>query len=238
MSVVAFRNARKSPSESIADDVLLKTLETHGSRLYKIISLPFDFLVACKDALVAALLFPFRFVSKGFSHFNKVGESLIKAAQQWFAWLLYLPGQMLSSMLQRLGSLLGSLGKSFTNQTNWLGEALSRSPVGVYVLAKIQGLSDFATRAQIHWIVLNDELSSVALAVEDGGAKALTVLCEMVSKTTADLMIRKQTTGQRLSRDYNNVNEKLSEFAFMIEDLLHKLSSWIRKRTGSVSPKT
>uniref|UniRef100_A0A7S4EH49 Uncharacterized protein n=1 Tax=Pseudo-nitzschia australis TaxID=44445 RepID=A0A7S4EH49_9STRA len=98
VSVAAFRNVNQTPSDA-ADRAFLNAIERYTTRMTKLLFFPLDFLVACKDALVGIVLFPFRFVSSGVTRANQFGKGLFGAARHWFLWLIHLPFELLSSLL-------------------------------------------------------------------------------------------------------------------------------------------
>lgn len=100
VSLSAFRNVAQTPSDAV-DRAFLDAVETTTSRLLKFIFLPIDFLVACKDALVGLVLFPFRMVSSGIARASKLGETLFGAVTSWLLWFLHLPFDIFSLFLDR-----------------------------------------------------------------------------------------------------------------------------------------
>ena len=259
VSILAFRNAHRAPNEApIADEAIIRAIETQGSRLYKIINLPIDFLIACKDAIVSVFLFPFRFVSKGLSQFRKVGESFVGAIQQWFEWLFSLPKHLWSSIMISLGSLSKSLQSAIQIQQNALMDRLRRSSLGVQLSTIFNDISNavsqssirllnFVGRFRVQWIVLNSKLATAAmtvenygrtlvksatstLAVEDYYRKFMEMYGDDISRLRLTMETHSKKGLQRLSRDCQTLNRKLTHWAMQVELHIANLSNKIRSR--------
>ncbi|VEU36274.1 unnamed protein product [Pseudo-nitzschia multistriata] len=131
VSISAFRNLAQTPSDA-ADRAFLGAIETYTSRLLKVLFLPLDFLVACKDALVAIALFPFRFLSSSAARAGDLGKALLGAVRDWLFWLVHLPFELLSSVLSASSHALGAAATNLVDKLGgWLravGESLFGLP--------------------------------------------------------------------------------------------------------------
>jgi hypothetical protein len=245
MSIAAFRNATRPPDDAI-DKVFLDTLESHTSRLFRLLSLPLDFLLACKDVVVAVLLAPFRLASAGLSRVGKLGGTLIESVQQWLLWLLSFPGALLSSLLEGLRGTVEAVGTGLAEQVTTLMSVVDQSFVGVLIRTTAKSLSGVTARTKIRWILLNRRVSATALAIEDSGMQVASVAraifdgdVEATTKATSNLrsgvsklmtaIEHEQKTYQgRLSTEYVSLNRSLEKFALSVETLLGRLVSNFR----------
>jgi hypothetical protein len=219
----------------------MKAIEVQGSRLYKIMNMPIDFLTACKDAIVSLFLVPFRFVSKWFSRVGKAGESIGSAIQQWIEWLFSLPNQIWSKILNSLGSISISLGPVLGNQRDAVWSWLRSSPLRVYAVSVIQDLSnlallsfnyfsDFMARTRIQWILVNEKIAGTALAVEVYSRKFVELFADNCSWLALAIETHSKKICHHVSRDYKTANCKLADWSMRVELYVRNLSDTIRGR--------
>ena len=197
ISAAAFRTLYQTPSESV-DRAFLNVIEKTTSRLLKIIFLPLDFLIACKDAVLNIIFSPFRVISMSVSRVVNVFQALLESAKHLLIWLLNLPAQLLSSMLsgskhifltafantmkqlnspkQFLSSLLSGsknilkvAGTKILDQFNRLGGAADVSFVGIFIEKLVLQMSSSIHRAKIQWIILNHRVSDNLAEIETFG---------------------------------------------------------------------
>ena len=168
VSVTAFRNVNQTPGEAV-DRAFFNVVEKITERLVKIFLLPLDFLVACKDALVSILLFPFRMISSGASRAGKLGQTLLESARDWFLWLLYLPAQFLSSLLGGSEQILNTAYANLTDRLNRMWLALDIPIFGI-LFQKLEVLySGTLHRLKMEWMFLNHRLSDKMLLAQNFG---------------------------------------------------------------------
>jgi len=168
VSVTAFRNVNQTPGEAV-DRAFFNAVEKTAAQLLKIVLLPLDFLIACKDALVSIILFPFRMISSSVSRAGKLGKTLLESAQDWILWLIYLPAQFLSSLLSGSEQILK---KAYTNLTDRLSRwwlALDTSIFDTLFLQLGRLFSGPVHRVKMQWIILNHQLSDKILWAENFG---------------------------------------------------------------------
>lgn len=245
LSIAAFRNANRPPDDAI-DKVFLDTLETHTSTFFKILSLPLDLLVACKDAVVAILLLPFRLVSAGLSRSRKVSDDLIDSVHQWLLWLLSFPGTLLSSLLNGSREIVDAIGKGLAGQATRLMSVIDQSFVGGLFRTIGVSVSGVTSRTRIQWIILNRRVSDAALAIENFGmetaaiahatfdgligttSNAISNLRLDVSNVIASMVQEQKVYHELISTKYDSLNKSLEEFAFSLERFFRRLISPFR----------
>lgn len=193
VSVTAFRNVNETPSDA-TDRAFFNAVEKTASQLLKLVFLPLDFLIACKDALVSIILFPFRMISSSTSRAGKLGQKLLGAAQDWFIWLLYLPVQFLSSLLCSSEKILKTSFANLTDQLTILWSVLDFSVVGNLFQRFEFRIPGSVHRAKIQWIILNHQVSDKILLIENFGIRI-----------AQELLARRSTISDRIS-------DKISEF--------------------------
>jgi len=230
ISVAAFRNVNQTPSDA-ADRVFLNTIEKHTEQMLKLLFLPLEFLVACKDALVGMFLFPFRVLSSGLTRAGKLGESVLASVQNWFLWLLYLPTQILSSFLS------GSKHIFMDRFSRLMIYAPNTSFVGDLFQNATRQLSGAVNRTKIQWILLNHHVSDNLLCVERFGkqtSRAIhTTLNGVFAKlakaqddaATFTVFVQRERKGylDTLSKGYHSLNQTLANFAFSVEESLRRI---------------
>eukprot|EP00536_Pseudo-nitzschia_multiseries_P007866 jgi/Psemu1/287415/fgenesh1_pg.190_\ len=165
VSIAAFRNVNQNPSDA-ADRAFLSTIEKYTTRLLKILFLPLDFLVACKDALVSIVLFPFRFVSSSVARANKLGKSLFGALTHWVLWLLNLPLDVLSSFFRGSKHVFNTACTNLVDRLRRLVDSTNDSFHGVVLREIAKVTSVVLEKAKVQWTTLNHTLSHGALSVE------------------------------------------------------------------------
>ncbi len=180
VSVTAFRNVNQTPGEAV-DRAFFNAVEKTTSQLLKIVLLPLDFLIACKDALVSMIMFPFRLISASVSRAGQLGKTLLESAQDWILWLIQLPARFLSSLLSGSEQILR---KAYTNLTDRLSRwwlALDTSIFDTLFQKLELLLSGPMHRVKMQWIILNHQLSDKILWAENFGFQImqdLLVKCE------------------------------------------------------------
>jgi len=165
VSLAALRNVNQSPSDA-ADRAFLNTIEKYTARLLKIVFLPLDFLVACKDALVSIFLFPFRLISFGVTRVNNLGKSLLGAFKHWILWLLNLPFDMISSFLWGTKHMFHTACTNLVERFRSVIDAANDSFHGVVLRELVQITSAVLERGKIHWIALNSNIADRAISIE------------------------------------------------------------------------
>lgn len=180
VSVTAFRNVNQTPGEAV-DRAFFNAVEKTTSQLLKIVLLPLDFLITCKDALVSMIMFPFRLISASVSRAGQLGKTLLESAQDWILWLIQLPARFLSSLLSGSEQILR---KAYTNLTDRLSRwwfALDTSIFDTLFQKLELLLSGPMHRVKMQWIILNHQLSDKILWAENFGFQImqdLLVKCE------------------------------------------------------------
>jgi len=224
VSVAAFRNVNQIPSDA-ADRAFLNAIEKTTSRLLKLVFLPLDFLIACKDALVSIILFPFRMITSSISRAGKLGQTLLGSARDWFLWLLYLPAQFLSSMLFGSKQIFETTCANLMDQLNRLGCAVDMSFVGVLFQKWGREMSNLLHRSKIQWIILNHQVSVKILLVEDFGKQIIGGVFYELTKAQGHVTkfsILLQQEGKEyvgtLSKGYHSLNQKLTAFAIFVDE--------------------
>ena len=212
----------------------MKSLEEFSERLLRLISFPFDFLVACKDAVLNLFMFPFRVVSRGFSETKRAGGSLIDYLQNMFMWLISLPGNLVSSVLERFGTTYHQLGSLVSSQLESAGRAVSTSSFGRFVQKCCRRVSGYFPRSKVRWSKLNHRLADMAIYLEgmwnrvhaptrNFVAEAVPRWSKQASEgfeTTRDWT---QTVKRRTTADYHKLNKTLADWARAIEDTIAKI---------------
>jgi len=238
ISLTAFRNANQIPSDA-ADRAFLNVIEKTTQRLLKLVLLPFDFLIACKDALVSIILFPFRMISSGVSRAGKLGQTLLESARDLFLWLLYLPGQILSSLLCGSKQMFQTTCAKLMDRLNRLGCAVDMSFIGLFFGKLRFKLSCSFHRAKIQWIVINHQVSDKILSAENFGKQILqkilaplvgvfgklTKMQSSITKFSASLQQKGSESIDMLSKGYNSLNQNLASFSSFVDE-------WIRSISG------
>ena len=237
VSVSAFRNVNQTPSDA-ADRAFLNTIEKHTSQMLKLLFLPLDFLAACKDALVGILLFPFRVLLSSLTRAGKLGESLLASVQNWFLWFLYLPTQILSSLLSSSRNIFETTYTNLIHRFSRLMCAANTSFASVLFQKATQQLSGAANRTKIQWVILNHHVSDNLLCVErfgkqtsqaikttlDGVFAKLTRVQDDVTKFTILLQRERKGCLVILSKGYHSLNQTLATFAFFVEESVRRIA--------------
>ena len=239
VSVAAFRNVNKTPSDAV-DRAFLNAMEKMTSRLLKLVFLPLDFLIACKDALVSIVMFPFKMISSGVSRAGTLGKNLVGFVQEWLLWLLHLPTQFLSSLLS---GAKHAFDITYTNMSDRFSSILSRavemSSLGGLFQKIGHRLSCALNVTKIRWIVLNKNVSDNIYCVEDFATRMLQEFFEVSNRALDELAtlqndVAKFTIAWKLegkaffatvSKGYQSLNEKLTHLAVSTE-------AWLRRIAG------
>ena len=233
MSYSAFQNANKAPSEAV-DRAFMKTLETHSSRLFKLLTFPLDVLIACKDALISVILFPFRLMSRGLAKLGKAGERTRDLIQDWLLWFVNLPTQIFAWLFGGLGSYFHRTGAAFAAQVDALKMNISTSFIWTLFSDSSRTLSGFFSRIRVNWIVFNNRLADGAILVEDSFIhflKNVQIAMDNVSTKWNAIKEWKKDYDDRLLYGYNNLNRSLADWAVSVEDFLKKLATSFRDLT-------
>ena len=239
MSLSAFRNANESSSEK-ADSAFMKSLEEFSERLLRLITFPFDFLVACKEAIVNLFMFPFRVASRGLSKTKKAGGSLVDYLQNMFMWLICLPGNLLSSVLERFGTTCHQLGSAISSHFERAGSAASTSSIGRFVQKCLRRLSGYFPRSKVRWSKLNHKLADMAISLEGLWhrlydpcrnliQKSLPIWTEQASEGFHTARDWTQTMQRRTSANYYKLNRALADWARSVEDIIERIRSMIHE---------
>jgi hypothetical protein len=228
VSVAAFRNVNQIPSDA-ADRAFLNAIEKTISRLLKLVFLPLDFLIACKDALVNIILFPFRMITSSAFRAGKLGQTLLGSARDWFLWLLYLPAQFLSSLLCGSKQIFKTSFANLMDRFNRLGCAVNMTFVGVLFQKWGRQMSGLLHRTKIQWIILNHQVSDNFLWVEEFGKHIMGGVFYELTKAqsrVAKFSILLKQEGKKcvciVSKGYHSLNQNLAAFAIFVDE-------WIRQ---------
>jgi hypothetical protein len=230
MSYSAFQNAHQAPSEAV-DRAFMKTLETHSSRLFKLLTFPLDVLIACKDALFNVFLFPFRLMSQGLAKLGKAGERARDLIQDWLFWLVNLPTQIFAWLFGGLGSYFQRTCTTFAGQVNTLKMNISTSFIWTLFSNSSRTVSGFFSRIRVSWIVFNSRLADGAILVEDSIVhcfKNVQSAMDNVSTKWNSIKECKKDSGDRLRSGYNNLNRSLADWALSVEDFLMQITTSFR----------
>jgi hypothetical protein len=237
VSIAAFRNAT-SPEQGM-DRALLRTLEsTDVKGISKLFSIPFELLVACKDAIVSVLLFPFRLVTASLGRLGRAGIASLDMIHSWVQWIVHLPAKFAHSLLGVLGNGLKSVSGGITEQSRRIAAALSASFLGAF----IRNLGEASVSASA---AIQATLSSINLATSNGVSSVdsffksiMKVFTEALSRTTASWKATETTiasgisalekfksqTVRGVSDSYDALNHVAESFAFFLENLIASLS--------------
>ncbi|KAG7340998.1 hypothetical protein IV203_022949 [Nitzschia inconspicua] len=249
LSVSAFRSANADPGEP-ADQAFFKTLEELTTRLFKLLCLPYDFVVACKDAMMSILLFPFQLFSKTFTKTRDAVQTLVDYIHTWFLWLFNLPGDFFATMYARFMDLSNHIGSQLWDTFETVQRSVSQSVMVVFCQKTIQKFSDVAYRTKIRWIVLNKQVSNMAIAVEESGTRCIGAIRHAVDNslpawkehwhTANQTVTNGWTTTQvwtrnvhgRIHRGYHTANRSLARWSITIETFFVNIATNIRSFTS------
>ena len=126
ISISALRNVA-SPEQGM-DRALMETMESTGVKgLSKLLSIPFELLTACKNAIVSVLLFPFRLVTSTLARLGHAGNSTVDMIHRWVQWVANLPAQLFHSLVGVLGDRWHAVTNKLSDRSHQAMVALSAS---------------------------------------------------------------------------------------------------------------
>jgi hypothetical protein len=246
LSLSAFRSANEASSESV-DQAFLKAVEESYNRLFKLLCLPVDLAVACKDSFTSILFFPYRLMSRGLTRLSEAARSLIDYIQTCFLWLFNLPGDFFSTIYNRCGDIYQFLGSVILDRILMAKKATTESPIGRFLEETAKEISGISFRTRILWIRVNKKLSEVALAMEELGGPYSEMLSRISEVSTKHRKVASKIVGggwvaiqsslagmsHGFSREYNTLNKKVSRWGIRIDSVINNLASTIRKMRNS-----
>lgn len=248
LSLSAFRSANSDPGES-ADQAFLKALEESTTRFFKLLCLPYEFVVACRDALINLFLFPFRLISKGFSRTSEAAQTLIEYVHTWILWLFNLPGDFFSTIYARLGDMTQYFASILLIRFDGAKTTVTKSSVGVFLTESTENVSWFLYRTKIGWFRINKGLSDMAISVEEFGVSHFKTIrrardnnirvwrdqWNVTNRNAIEGWVATQSwtvkTKDLITRDYNSLNRALSRWAVSVEAKIERLSTTVRSLT-------
>jgi hypothetical protein len=239
LSVAAFRNA-SSPEPGA---LLLRTLESTDVRgISRLLSIPYEMLVSCKDAIAWVLLLPVRAVTGSLARVGRAGTATLDVLHRCILWIVHLPVQLVHSFLGRVADGLRRISGGLEQQSEQVWAALSASFLGALVrnLAETLGITTAAIQGALSSIRLF-VASKFGVASMDRVVKSLfELLVQAYAKVTSaagwvnartstiagGLFVLEEVgdrTIRRVSNGYDHLNRVLESFAFLIEELLLSL---------------
>jgi hypothetical protein len=160
-SVAAFRNAT-APEQGIdrALSATLKRLENVAATpgFSKILSLPLQFLAACKAAVISVVMLPFKFVHGSVSTVGRAGGATMQAVNSIIRWIVGLPGNLASSLTASLGRGTRAASNGLSKRSQRAAGVVSSSFLGVFVRSIASSFTYTAT-------IVKAGVSSIGLAL-------------------------------------------------------------------------
>ncbi|KAG7357786.1 hypothetical protein IV203_014373 [Nitzschia inconspicua] len=245
LSVSAFRSANADAGES-ADQAFFKTLEELTTRLFKLLCLPYDFVIACKDAMTSILLFPFRLFSKTFTKTRDAVQTLVDCIHTWLLWLFNLPGDFFATLYARSMDLSYHVGSQLWDTFETVQRSVAQSAMVVFFRKTTQQFSEVAYRTKIRWIVLNKQVSNMAIAIEEFGNRCIDAIRYAVDNSLPAWKEHWYTVNQTVTngwtstqawtrnvhggihRGYHTANRSLAQWSIAIETFLDNIATSIR----------
>ena len=186
-SVAAFRNA-SAPEQEIdrALTATLKSLESVATTpgFYRILSLPLQFLAACKAAVVSVVMFPFRFVHGSVSTVGRAGGATMQAVSSIILWIAGLPGNLASSLTAFLGRGTRAVSSGVSNRSQRAVGAVSASFLGVFVRSIASSFTYTATIGKAGISSIGIALVQVKGSIESASTASMNFGSSVVAKTS------------------------------------------------------
>lgn len=261
LSLGALRNATNE--EAAVEQALLTSLESTKffDKVFEVLAMPLDLLIATKDAIVWLVTLPFRLVFRSFKSVEKAGTSTMTFITNCIQWILHLPSQLLHSFLGLLGTSYSKIACQISETSHATSEALSNSFLGVVIRSLIEAsskvvsntasmLSSTQLAIQNCSEVADVYLKKVLEIVVQAYSRAMAVLSnattnvqscnQLIQGSVSWLQVVGRKTICDMSNGYEYLNELAALFAFYIEDIIASATGTpprpgVRKYGGSRS---
>jgi hypothetical protein len=186
-SVAAFRNA-SAPEQEIgrALSATLKSLENVAATpgFYKFLSLPLQFLTACKAAVISVVMFPFKFVHGSVSTVGRAGGAIMQAVNSIIRWIVGLPGNLANSLTAFLGRGTRAMSSGLSNRSQRAVDAVSVSFLGIFVRSIASSFAYTATIVKAGVSSIGLALVQVKGSIESASTATMNFGSTVVAKTS------------------------------------------------------
>lgn len=190
-SVAAFRNA-SAPEQEIdrALSATLKSLENVAATpgFYRILSLPLQFLAACKAAVLSVVMLPFKFVHGSVSTVGRAGGATMQAVNSIIRWMVGLPGNIASSLTAFLGRGTRAVSSGISSQSQRAVGAVSASFLGVFVRSIASSFTYTATIVKAGVSSIGIALVQAKGSIESASTSTMNFGSSVVAKTSGGLV--------------------------------------------------
>eukprot|EP00980_Cylindrotheca_fusiformis_P016836 scaffold5085_cov115-Cylindrotheca_fusiformis.AAC.1 len=136
LSASAFRNAYIS--DRSIDDTLATAFQYSAEVVSNIAALPRTLLVACKNAIVSVLLFPFRMVAAGLRRLGAAGNATVDAMNRMVEYMAALPMRLYVAFARTLQSGFELLMGGMKHRSQQLFTAISTSFLGAFYRSSVE----------------------------------------------------------------------------------------------------
>lgn len=161
LSISAFRNAYIS--ERSIDDTLAVAFQNSADMISTILSLPKTLLVACKNAIVSVLLFPFRMVAAGLRRLGAAGNATLDTVNRLLEYMAALPLRFYQALAKTLQHGFQVVVEGTKNHSKQLSTTILASFLGASYRSLVEAWSETLTllqQALINMKVVTIEASS------------------------------------------------------------------------------
>jgi hypothetical protein len=226
VSVVSFRNAT-SPDTQAMERALLSTLESTDARsLSKLLCLPLDMLMACKDAIVWAVLLPVRLLTGSLNRLGRAGNTTVDAINHLIQWMGHLPVQLVQSLLGVLGNGVSAISGRLADQSRQIAKLLSDSFLGAFFQSLAETFVGTFGTFQSTWDSMNLVAANGAFAVEGFLNSILELMTDTFAKTTAEwtaFHMALEGATAHMQGTWESMNIASANGAFAVEAFLNRI---------------
>jgi hypothetical protein len=240
-SVAAFRNASaREPEIDRALSATLKSLEKVAATpgFSKMLALPLQFLVACKDAVVSVVMLPFKFVLGSVSTVVRAGGATMQAVNSIIRWFVGIPGNLASSVMTFLGRGTRAMSNGVSNRSQRAVGAVSASFLGVFVRSVASSFTYTATMVKASFSSIGLALVQVKGSIESASMATINFGSSVVA-TTSGVFVAVETglagTALALGKADDRVSKGLSGGTSALNGMGDKVTEFLSKIVASIS---
>ena len=198
------------------DKALLRTLEsTNVKGISKVLSMPLEWLIACKNAIISVLLSPFRLAAASLSRLGHAGNTVVSMFQRWVEWIANLPSQLVHSLSGVFQDGLRAVSAGFTGRSRQISAALSASFLGGFMRNVTEAFTSAST-AILATLTSSTQISTALSASFLGDfmrnvTEALTSASTAILATLASSNLAASNAASSVERFWKNIMEVFTE---------------------------
>jgi hypothetical protein len=203
LSISAFRNAHSS--ERSIDDTLAMAFQNSAAMISRVVALPKSLLVACKNAIVSVLLFPFRLVAAALRQLGAAGNATVNSMNRFVDYMATLPFRFYQALTETLQNGFQVLVGGIQHQSRQFSAAISTSFLGVFYRNLVEMLSKTMALLQQKLTNMKTIQLGASSAVDDMVKGTIESFRQALSKTVATCGKAQQSLDQGIVNTYDQL---------------------------------